>query len=211
MAIITVEELQTEANNRNIDITDYADSYLETLITTTQSFIEAETGGIFDIQTFTEKQSGRTLNGGYSLLLPKTPLISIETITIDNETITEDTDFYITNGDIGLIEFENELPTTGLNNIIINYTAGYNPSHPIAVDIMYDILFASFNSSTGSAAEVIQNMIANASSIKEGDITIGFKNSTTSSTTTTSNIGASGLPDVSSKLALLKKFYCGMI
>ena len=211
MSLITVEELQTEATNRDIDISSYSESYLETLISQAQTFIETETGGIFDLQTFTEKLSGRQLNGAYSLLLTHTPLISITSLTIDDTLQTEDTDYYITNNDIGKLEFETSLPYDGINNIIIEYTAGYNPSHPLAIEVCYDILFAGFNNSTGSASEVIQNMIANASSIKEGDITIGFKNSTTSSSSTTSSIGASGLPDVSSKLALLKRFYSGMI
>ena len=119
------------------DVKDYLgittsdeDDQLEVLITAVSDFIKNETN-----QQIVETEYKEKIDGEYteSIVLSQKPIISVESLTIDNE---EETDYYIYK-DIGVVKRESigfdiwpdrspkyRFPE-GKQNIVVEYTAGY--------------------------------------------------------------------------------------
>ena len=102
----------------NITINDN-DPTLEALITACSQFIQTYTNRKFASQTYAEKRDG---TGGDFMVFSNTPIISIESVVINNTQVPSDSftfnsyAIYLTRG----------LFTRGRNNVIFNYTAGYD-------------------------------------------------------------------------------------
>jgi hypothetical protein len=118
----------------------YTDVVLGEMIRAAQKEIEEQSGRLFNAQEVEEKWNGEDLNGGtllqtkfYPILLMDSEGMSVPiTLTIDGTEKTLDTDYYVTDSNTGSINTENYLPFIDYNNVVLEYTAGYDPAHPMA-------------------------------------------------------------------------------
>lgn len=140
--ITTPDDVSSYAKRRylNFDYTvRYQDTVLTEMILAAQTEIESITGHIFNAQSVKEEWHGEEINGGtllqahYPILLEDSEGTSLPvTLTVNGVELTLNTDYYITDSRIGNIKTENHLPSSGYNNVVLEYTGGYIPSHPMA-------------------------------------------------------------------------------
>jgi hypothetical protein len=147
MALTTVSDVKSKLKRRylNFDNTRWTDAVIGNMITMAQKEIEMVTGMIFDNQTITQKfHSARLSYPTDTLQLDYYPIVSVTSLTIDGATKTNNKDYYI-DSDLGIIYFENYLPETGYNNIVIQYSAGYSTPYAPAKNLCEDmVVYAMF-------------------------------------------------------------------
>lgn len=146
--ITSVNDVKSAARRRYI-FPDYANRWDDAAITaaieSAQQEIEDTTHYVFYEKDFTETLSGYDIHGGITLLLSHSPIISISSLTIDGtpkngEDDEGTTDYYITEANIGRLNFESQLPHEGWNNVTITGKYGMNPAHPTAKQLCEDMV-----------------------------------------------------------------------
>lgn len=148
--ITTPTDVKAYAKRRylNFDYTvRYTNTILLNMIKIAQENIERQTGYLFNPQVVNAKWSGNELLGGIILQTPIYPIIldqaeggSTPTLTVDGSELDLDSDYYVTDETIGLINTESYLPNTGYNNVTLEYTAGYLRALPTAKELCESIV-----------------------------------------------------------------------
>lgn len=111
------------------------DATLDRLITGVSEFIRTVTHRNFDVETYSESRSGVGWN--QRRIVPKfLPIIAVNSLTIDGVTIPAVPGNVYTPGAIGYIYTATHISlfgylfTKGMDNIVINYSAGYSTLPP---------------------------------------------------------------------------------
>jgi hypothetical protein len=174
MVLVTVSDVEDEALIRGIDISKYSKGKLERMIDGVQSMMQEMTGRIFD------KQVKNFMKMNYHsdvIALPYSPIIITDSeenpdtfvLKIDGATIDEDD--YTVDKPRGLIYLDDVYPYhTGTNidgsfKVEVDYTCGYNPAYPVAVELALDILMYQIKG---------KEIDASIDTVKEGDISIKY-------------------------------------
>jgi len=186
--LITTSEIRSNAAQKGIDLTTYTNTELHQQILTAQNYIETETGGIWDNQ----EQTFDTYDfEGKIIILPHYPILYVTTVKVNNKTL-DDTDYYVDKKD-GIIHLKT--PITTPTPVHVTYNASYNPPHPIAQSICIDMILSNTKYDSLDVSMV--------QSLKEGDVSVTYKNNTTS----TSHTGTGGnWLDINTRLSTLKRY-----
>jgi len=137
--ITTPDDVQAHAKRRYLNFdyeVRYSDTVLTGMISDVQGEIERQTGMLFNAQGVTVRWHGEELNGGTLLQTPFYPVLLKDgsgtplpvTLTINGTELVRDTDYHVTDENIGTIRTTTQLPTAGYNNVILEYNAGYIPT-----------------------------------------------------------------------------------
>jgi hypothetical protein len=118
MAILSLTEYKTYTNIT----TTNADARLNVIIPSAEKFILDMIKKNIEVANYKEKYDG---DGEYELLLNQYPITNVVELKIEDELINV-TDYYIYNSS-GIIKMKYGLFTIGLQNIYIDYNAGYSP------------------------------------------------------------------------------------
>lgn len=164
MVLITLEELKAEAAIREITLPDN-DTYLEGKIDWATSHIQRESNRLFTDTEYTQSDEDYDRQ---SIYLHVTPVKSIETFTIDEVEVDEDT--YTLNTSTGKIAFTTD--PLGEYDYSITYIVCEDNTDiiNIAKDICMDIVFAKLDGSFDEDDDI--------SSIKSGNSQISYSKST---------------------------------
>ncbi len=165
MVLVTIGDIEDEAQIRGIDLTKYSKSKLERMIQATQAMIEERTGRIFDKQ----KKELLLINHHSNVIrLPYSPVfvdtdfefkidgIEASNFTLDTQKgliIIEDYPYFLGKN------------TDGSFKVEVTYNAGYSPANPIAVELALDILMFNIKG---------KEVDASIDTVKEGDISIKY-------------------------------------
>lgn len=167
MTLITLAELKAEATlpTRNISLTGWSDAQLQDRIDWAISYIQRESNRIFTDTTYTKTDEDHHRS---SIYLHPTPIKSIETFTIDEVEVDEDT--YTLNTSTGKIAFTTD--PLGEYDYSITYIVCEDNTDiiNIAKDICMDIVFAKLDGSFDEDDDI--------SSIKSGNSQISYSKST---------------------------------
>ena len=186
--LITTSEIRSNAAQKGIDLTTYTNTELHQQILTAQNYIETETGGIWDNQ----EQNFDTYDfEGRIIILPHYPILHVTQVKVNNKTV-EGTDYYVDKKD-GIIHLKT--PITTPTPIHVTYNASYNPPHPIAQSICTDMILSNTKYDSLDVSMV--------QSLKEGDVSVTYKNNTT---TTTNNGNTGNWLDLNTRLKSLKRY-----
>mgnify|MGYP001303904934 CR=1 FL=1 len=167
MVLVTVSDVEDEALIRGIDISKYSKGKLERMIASVQSMMEERTGRIFDKQSKTFKIFNHHSN---VVKLPYSPVIENDTdslvFKIDGKVFTN----YDLDAERGVIYIESDPYYVGEDydggfDVEVSYVCGYDPPHPVAVELAIDIIMYNIK-----AKEVDTSI----DTIKEGDISIKY-------------------------------------
>lgn len=164
MVLITLEELKAEAAIREITLPDN-DTYLEGKIDWATSHIQRESNRLFTDTEYTQSDEDYDRQ---SIYLHVTPVKSIETFTIDEVEVDEDT--YTLNTSTGRVRLTTE--PLGEYTYSITYIVCETDADIIAEarDICMDIVFAKLDGSFDEDDDI--------SSIKSGNSQISYSKST---------------------------------
>lgn len=140
MTLATKEAVRNIARLRNINLDNYTDADINDLLTFTQDFLEGETGRVFDSQS---KADTKYDNSGSKFVTKYWPLLSVESIYV-NKTLVDPSDYKI-DMDYGIVYFETDyrIRQAGFRetyDVIMNYTAGYDPVQPSVTRLVLDIV-----------------------------------------------------------------------
>jgi hypothetical protein len=140
MTLATKEAVRNIARLRNINLDNYTDADINDLLTFTQDFLEGETGRVFDSQS---KADTKYDNSGSKFVTKYWPLLSVESIYV-NKTLVDPSDYKI-DMNHGIVYFETDyrIRQAGFRetyDVIMNYTAGYDPVQPSVTRLVLDIV-----------------------------------------------------------------------
>jgi hypothetical protein len=124
---------ETEQRYLHFDSQRFTQNRIENIIKVAQTHIEAYTGLIFDEQNFVEYLSGYDVRGSYEVQLKHYPLTRVA-LKINGKDKVENTDFWA-DYETGRVMYNGRFPRTGYKNIMLSYSAGYNPPHPLAAEL----------------------------------------------------------------------------
>ncbi|OPX61197.1 MAG: hypothetical protein A4E25_00034 [Methanobacterium sp. PtaB.Bin024] len=168
MVLITLTQLQDEAAlpRRDVDLSDWSDAQLQSEIDWATSYIQRESNRLFTDTEYT--QTNDEPHSGSYIYLKVTPIKSIETFTIDEVEVDEDT--YTLNTSTGKIAFTTD--PLGEYDYSITYIVCEDNTDiiNIAKDICMDIVFAKLDGSFDEDDDI--------SSIKSGNSQISYSKST---------------------------------
>lgn len=159
MVLVTIGDIEDEAQVRGVDISNYSKSKLERMIQATQLMIEERTGRIFDKQ---EKEYFIKAHNSSLIRLPFSPIFNDETleVLIDENAFT-DFDVDTNKGAIHLnnMDYDRDF------KVEVTYNAGYDPAYAPAVELALDILMFNIKG---------KEVDSSIDTVKEGDISIKY-------------------------------------
>jgi len=157
--LATVDQIQSRADKRGISTSEWTTEDIIELIEEAQSYIEEETGQIFDNQNLSVKffnYSGKNLN------LPQYPVLGVSEVKVDDAILPADS--YGIDEIAGIIQFKSGVKDS---DIEIQYTGCYEPPHPVAKSVCVDLVLAMIKYDLADPNSL--------KSVKEGDISVTYK------------------------------------